>query len=178
MVVIADASPPNCKGCAEPTRASQSQNPFKPSWVRVPFRAAQQYLLSVSLSQFSIPIFPGAVSANQSSRAPRTEHHCCSILGATYGWSQLYKRVGTLKMSNFGPYSSHVHKYMAWMHQCCLHEPACRPCLKGKRILGRSNYYPFWRRNMVYHRLRRRWGRSMLLRLLRLLLSRRERVAL
>lgn len=31
MAVIADASPPNCKGCAEPTRASQSQNPFKPS---------------------------------------------------------------------------------------------------------------------------------------------------
>lgn len=67
MVVIADASPSNCKGCAEPTRASQSQNPFKPSWVRVPFRAAQQYLLSVGLSQFSIPIF-GAVSAAQSAR--------------------------------------------------------------------------------------------------------------
>lgn len=62
MVVIADASPPNCKGCAEPTRASQSQNPFKPSWVRVPFRAAQQYLLSVSLSQFCIPIFWSYIS--------------------------------------------------------------------------------------------------------------------
>lgn len=58
MVVIADASPPpNCKGCAEPIRESQSQNPFKPSWVRVPFRAAQQYLVSVCLSQFCMPIF-------------------------------------------------------------------------------------------------------------------------
>lgn len=69
MVVIADASPSNCKGRAEPTRASQSQYPFKPSWVRVPFRAAQQYMLSVGLSQFSMPIF-GDVLADQLYRVP------------------------------------------------------------------------------------------------------------
>lgn len=91
-----------------------------------------------------------------------------SILGTTYGWSQEYKRVGTLKMSRFGQYSSHVHKYMPWMLRCCLYEAACTPCLKGKRILDHSNYCLFQRENRAYHYLRLlHWGRSMLLRPLR-----------
>lgn len=39
--------------------------------------AAQQYLLSVGLLQFSIPIFFGAESVDRSSRAQ--EHICCHI---------------------------------------------------------------------------------------------------
>lgn len=55
MVVIAVAFPSNCKGCELPRVALQSQTPFTPSRVRVPFKVPQQYECSVAWSQLSMP---------------------------------------------------------------------------------------------------------------------------